>query len=248
MPKIRLDEYLVNNDFADDIDSAKRIILSGIVFRKEERLDKAGMMVKPDDEIFLKDNHSCKYVSRGGLKLEAAINDFKINISNKICADVGASTGGFTDCLIQHGAGKVYAIDVGKSNIHEKLRNNPNVILIENQNARYLDESTLPEKINLAAIDVSFISLKTVLPAVKKILNQNSEIIALIKPQFESSYEESAKGQGIIDSKEIHERIIAEISDCAKMLDLNVIDIIQSPVKKSIGNIEYLIYLKRGIN
>jgi 23S rRNA (cytidine1920-2'-O)/16S rRNA (cytidine1409-2'-O)-methyltransferase len=181
-----------------------------------------------------------RFVSRGGEKLDAAIQAFAINVTSRICADVGASTGGFTDCLLQYGASRVYAIDVGRGQLHWKLRNDDRVISMEGTNARYL--STLPDSISLATIDASFISIRLLLPAVQKWFPpRGGDIIALIKPQFEAGREEASRGRGIIRDPDIHRRILLEINEFAASIGLISKGVVQSPLKGPKGNIEFLV-------
>ncbi|MCX8061540.1 MAG: TlyA family RNA methyltransferase [Anaerolineales bacterium] len=242
MPKTRLDILLVERHLAPSRAVAQKLVLAGQV-----RVD-GQVALKPSWEI---DSHSqievqqgLRYVSRGGEKLSAALAHFAIPVAGKICADVGASTGGFTDCLLQHGAQRVYAIDVGKGILAWKLRNDRRVVVMEDTNVRTVEK--LPEPVQLVTIDVSFISLKIVLPVVQKWLVQGREsadVLALIKPQFEAGRREAARGSGVIRSAEIHQRVVAEIQTCAQELGFQVQGVMESPLFGPKGNREFFIWL-----
>ena len=246
MPKRRLDNLLVEKGIIQSRERAKALILLGDVRVNGSPVNKAGTLIDEDAEIELT-GKDIPFVSRGGLKLEKAIKEFNINVKNKIAIDVGASTGGFTDCLLQYGVKKVYAIDVGYGQLAWKLRNNPRVAVIERKNIRYIKPSDIGEPVDIAAIDVSFISLKLVLPVVKKLLKENGEIIALIKPQFEVGKSEVGKG-GIVREKEKHEKVISEIKSFATDLGIKVLNITKSPITGQKGNVEFLIYILNEIS
>jgi len=221
-------------------EKAKAIILGGNVLVDGLTVDKAGEMVKESASIeVLK---KLPYVSRGGIKLEEAIKNFNISVKDKTAMDVGASTGGFTDCLLQNGAGRVYAVDVGYGQFSWRLRNDPRVVLLEKTNIRYLEKSAVMDLIDIATIDVSFISLLKVIPNVLKFLSPGKEIIALIKPQFEAGRKDVGKG-GVIRDETIRQKVIGKIRDGAVNMGLDVMGIIKSPITGPKGNIEYLIYL-----
>jgi 23S rRNA (cytidine1920-2'-O)/16S rRNA (cytidine1409-2'-O)-methyltransferase len=241
MQKRRLDNLLVERGIAESRERAKALILSGDVKVDGKPINKAGTPIKENSEIEFT-GKDMPYVSRGGLKLEKAIREFGINIKDKIAIDVGASTGGFTDCLLQHGVKKVYAVDVGYGQLAWKLRNDPRVIAIERKNIRYIKPDDIGEPADIAAIDVSFISLKLVLPIVKTLLKEKGEIIALIKPQFEVGKGEVGKG-GIVKEKEKHERVILDIKSFAVDLGFKVLGLTESPIQGQKGNVEFLIHL-----
>ena len=245
MPKRRLDNLLLERGIVQSRERAKGLILSGDVRVNGNPVNKVGTLIDENAEIEI--TKDIPYVSRGGLKLEKAIKEFNINVKNKIAIDVGASTGGFTDCLLQYGVKKVYAIDVGYGQLAWKLRNNPRVAVIERKNIRYIKTSDIGEPVDIAAIDVSFISLKLVLPVVKKLLKENGEIIALIKPQFEVGKSEVGKG-GIVREKEKHEKVISEIKSFATDLGIKVLNITKSPITGQKGNVEFLIYILNEIS
>ena len=241
--KSRLDLVLVERGLASSRSKAAAMIMAGEVSVDGRLIDKAGTAVAFDAQIRLKDKP--RFASRGGIKLEAALSQFAIDVNEKICADVGASTGGFTDCLLQRGAARVYAIDVGAGILDYRLRRDPRVRLLENTNARYL--STLKETVEFVAIDVSFISLRLILPAVKGWLARESDIVALIKPQFEAGRADVGK-KGIVTDPAIHRRVLNEISDFAESQDFAIQDLMRSPIKGQKGNSEFLMWLKTGDN
>ncbi|MBI3600551.1 MAG: TlyA family RNA methyltransferase [Nitrospinae bacterium] len=243
MQRKRLDNLLVERGIVQSRERAKALILSGEVKVDGIPINKAGVLVNEDSEIEFT-GKDMPYVSRGGLKLEKAIKEFGGNVKDKVAIDVGASTGGFTDCLLQYGAKKVYAVDVGYGQLAWKLRNDPRVIVIERKNIRYLKPDDIGEPADIATIDVSFISLKLVLPAVKTLLKERGEIIALIKPQFEVGKGEVGKG-GIVREKEKHERVISEIKSFAADLGFKVLGLTESPIHGQKGNVEFLIYIKK---
>jgi len=244
MPKKqRLDVLLVEKQLVPSRTKASAMIMAAEVFVNGQIADKPGMKVPIDSEVTLKAKP--KYVGRGGLKMEGALETFDIKVKDTICADVGASTGGFTDCLLQNGAKRVYAIDVGHNIIDYRLRTDDKVILLENTNARYLEG--LDEDVNLVVIDVSFISLRLILPAVKMWLSQEADIITLIKPQFEAGKQDVGKG-GIVRDTDVHERVLKEIPKFAEGLGFVVMDLMRSPITGQKGNVEYLMWLKWGQN
>lgn len=242
MAKQRVDILLVGKGLAESREKAKRIVLTGVVFSGERRIDKPGTLLDESAPLTIKEDPEGKYVSRGGLKLEFALDQFNLNVQDLICADVGASTGGFTDCLLQHGASKVYAIDVGHGQLDYGLRNDPRVIVHEKVNARYLSEGSFPEKVDFITIDVSFISLTKILPPVKQIGKPRCGIICLVKPQFEVGRKEASRNKGIIRSDEARREVIDEITRFTNEIGITVIATIQSPIKGASGNIEYLMY------
>jgi len=241
MKKKRLDSLLIERGIIQSRERAKGLILSGDVRVNGNPVNKAGTLIDEDAEIKLT-GKDIPYVSRGGLKLEKAIREFNINVKDKVAIDVGASTGGFTDCLLQNGVKRVYAVDVGYGQLAWKIRKDLRVAVIERKNIRYLKPDDIGEPVDIAAIDVSFISIKLVLPVVKNLLKENGEIIALIKPQFEVGKSEVEKG-GIVRDKEKHERVILEIKFFANDLGFKFLGLTESPIQGQKGNVEFLIYL-----
>jgi 23S rRNA (cytidine1920-2'-O)/16S rRNA (cytidine1409-2'-O)-methyltransferase len=240
--KTRLDILLVEKGLAESREKAKAVILGGNVLVNGVVVDKAGTPVKKDDRVVVKSKSP--YVSRGGLKLEHAISHFGITIKDKIAMDIGASTGGFTDCLLQHHAGKVYAIDVGYGQFSWILRTDEKVVLLEKTNIRHLDRDLVFDDIDIAVIDVSFISLLKVIPKVLEFVKPAGEIVALIKPQFEAGRKDVGKGGVVRDEKKRLE-IVQKIRSETEGMGLEVIGVTESPIKGPKGNIEYLIYLKK---
>jgi 23S rRNA (cytidine1920-2'-O)/16S rRNA (cytidine1409-2'-O)-methyltransferase len=240
--KVRLDKLLVDRGVAPTLEKARALILARAVKVNEEYPDKAGAPVSLDAEIHLKGEDN-PYVSRGGLKLAGALKEFKLSVENVIALDVGASTGGFTDCLLQAGARKVYALDVGYGQLAWKLREDKRVVIIERTNIRYYDGADLDEQVDLAVIDASFISLKFVIPAVVRFLRESARILALIKPQFEAQREEVGKG-GVINDPVIHDRVLQDISKFCESLNLEVEGTCASPVLGPAGNREFFILAK----
>lgn len=243
MDKARLDMFLVDKGLFESRSKAQAAIMAGEVLVNEQKIDKPGTLVKADAQIRLLGN-KLPFVSRGGLKLAKAVEVFPIDLQDKIVADLGASTGGFTDCALQHGAKKVYAIDVGYGQLAWKLRQDPRVINMERTNVRFLEGNSLPEKIQIATIDVAFISLDKVLPSTYKILAEDGEVIALIKPQFEAGRENVGK-KGVVKDKVIHLAVIEKVLTEATSLGFVIKGLDYSPVKGPEGNIEYLLYLAK---
>ncbi len=241
--KLRLDRLLVDRKFAQTRSKAAAMIMAGEVKVNDRLIDKPGAMIRLDARITLKQKP--RYVGRGGLKLEAALQAFAIDPTARICADVGASTGGFTDCLLQRGAARVYAIDVGSGIIDYRLRTDGRVVLLENINARYLE--TLPEQPTLVVIDVSFISLRHILPAALKWIAPTADIVALVKPQFEATKSDVGKG-GIVRDPTVHRRVLGAITERAAKLGLAPADLMRSPITGAKGNIEFLLWLRRDPN
>ena len=236
----RLDLLLLERGLVDSREDGRRKILAGDVLVNDQAATKAGSLIETGAAIRLKP--SSRYVSRGGLKLEKALSEFAIDVTGKTALDVGASSGGFTDCLLVHGAAHVFAVDVGYGQLDWKLRNDPRVTVFEKTNIRYLDRSSLPGDADLATIDASFISLKLVLPCVKVLLTARHEVIALIKPQFEVGKGKVGKG-GVVRSVEEHARVIEEIRESAAALRYQVVGVTESPLLGPKGNKEFLIYL-----
>lgn len=240
--KERLDLLLLNRGLATSREKAKAIIMSGNVFVNGEREDKAGSMFDVKVDILVKGNTQ-KYVSRGGLKLEKAMSHFGVILDGKICMDVGSSTGGFTDCMLQNGAVKVYAIDVGHGQLDWKLRNDFRVICMEKTNIRYVTPEDVEDKIAFASIDVSFISLTKVLLPVKNLLEPDGQLTCLIKPQFEAGREKVGK-KGVVRDKNVHLEVIEKVMEYAKSIGFELLHLEYSPIKGPEGNIEYLLYLQ----
>lgn len=242
--KERLDVLLVEQGLAPSREKAKAVIMSGIVYVDGSREDKAGAVFPANVNIEVKGN-TLKYVSRGGLKLEKAMKEFNINLKEKVCMDVGASTGGFTDCMLQNGAVRVYSIDVGHGQLDWGLRNDGRVVCMEKTNIRYVTPEDIGEPVDFSSIDVSFISLTKVLLPVKNILGNKGKIVCLIKPQFEAGREKVGK-KGVVRDKEVHKEVIEMVTDYAKTIDLYPLMLDFSPVKGPEGNIEYLLYLSKN--
>lgn len=243
MKKIRLDQLVVDKGLAESREKAKRLILAGQILVDGHSAPKPGHPLAPDHKIILKE--AARFVSRGGEKLEEAITTFNLSLEDKICLDIGSSTGGFTDCMLQHGGNKVYAIDVGKGQLHWKLREDPRVIVMEGTNARYLTAKDLPEPADFASIDTSFISLTNILPAAQQLLKPGGEMVSLIKPQFEAGKEAVNKGRGVITDPAIHEEVISKVRDFGETeLGLIWLDLATSPIKGPKGNIEFLAHWK----
>ena len=237
--KIRLDRLLVERGLAPSRERAQAMILAGLVTVGGRPADKAGAQVPADAEVEVA-GPPHPYVSRGGVKLAAALDHFDLEPGAKICLDVGASTGGFTDCLLQRGALRVYAIDVGYGQLDAKLRNDPRVVVREKVNARTLSRTEVPEPVELGAIDVSFISLRLVLPAVVPLLVPGAALVALVKPQFEAGRLEVPRG-GVVKSEATRKRVVAEIEDAGRALGLSVLGTIPSPIRGARGNEEFLL-------
>lgn len=240
--KQRLDVLLVEKGLVDTREKAKRAIMAGIVFSNETRFDKPGEKIAIDTPIQVKGN-PLPYVSRGGLKLEKALVEFQLTVKDKVMLDIGASTGGFTDCALQNGAKKVYALDVGYNQLAWKLRNDPRVVVMERTNFRYVKPENLNEGMpNFATIDVSFISLTLILPVLKGLLSPESDVIALIKPQFEAGREEVGK-KGIVREKNIHVKVVDKIKLFSLQQGYDIQNVSFSPITGGEGNIEFLIHL-----
>lgn len=242
--KERLDILLVSRGLASSREKAKTMIMEGNVFVNNNREDKAGMTFPSDCQIEIHGN-VLKYVSRGGLKLEKAMNHFGIQLEGKVCMDIGASTGGFTDCMLQNGAVSVYAVDVGYGQLAWKLRQDPRVVCMEKTNIRYVTPEDIPELVDFASVDVSFISLTKVLPSVRNLLKDNAEMVCLIKPQFEAGREKVGK-KGVVKDKAVHEEVIQTVTDFALGAGFSVHRLEYSPIKGAEGNIEYLVHLEKS--
>ena len=242
MKKIRLDQLVFDLGLAESRERAKTTIMSGLIFVNGQRVDKPGTAIDPASRIELH-GEPLPFVSRGGYKLDKALKVFPVDPAGKTCLDCGASTGGFTDVLLQHGAGKVYAVDVGYGQLAWKLRTDERVVNLERTNLRYITPEQIPEPIALAVMDVSFISIRLVIPAVKALLLPDADFICLIKPQFEAGREEVGK-KGVVRDSAVHERVIREILDFIPTVGMTVEGLDFSPIKGPEGNIEYLCHLK----
>lgn len=240
--KTRLDVLMVERGLAESREKAKAVIMSGNVFVDGQREDKAGASF-PDKAVIEVKGNPLKYVSRGGLKLEKAMSHFDVTLDGKVCMDVGASTGGFTDCMLQNGAVKVYAVDVGNGQLAWKLRTDPRVICMEKTNIRYVTREHIAEPVEFASIDVAFISLTKVLEPVKALLTEDGQIVALIKPQFEAGREQVGK-KGVVRDKAVHLEVIERILAYASGIGFEVLNLEFSPIKGPEGNIEYLVHLQ----
>lgn len=245
MAKIRLDVYLTEKGMTPSRERAKALIMAGQVYVKNQKCDKAGTMIDESELNVEIRGEQLKYVSRGGLKLEKAMRDFPITLEGKTTMDIGASTGGFTDCMLQNGAKKVFAVDVGYGQFAWKLRSDPRVVNMERTNIRYVTPDDIGEEIDFASIDVSFISLKLVLPAAYNLLSNKGEIAALIKPQFEAGRNQVGK-KGVVRDKNVHFEVIRGVLDFACENGFSVLGLSYSPIKGPEGNIEYLAYLRKS--
>ena len=241
--KERLDVLLVNRGLAASREKAKAVIMAGIVYVDGQKEDKAGATFVDTVNIEVRGN-TLKYVSRGGLKLEKAMSHFGLSLEGKVCMDVGASTGGFTDCMLQNGAVKVYSIDVGHGQLAWKLRNDPRVVCMERTNIRYVTPEDIGEPASFVSIDVSFISLTKVLTPVRELLAENGEIVCLIKPQFEAGREKVGK-KGVVRDPKVHLEVIRAVMDFASSIGFEILHLEFSPIKGPEGNIEYLLHLKK---
>lgn len=241
--KERLDVMLVKRNLIESREKAKAVIMAGTVFVDGQREDKAGAMFGTDVSIEIRGN-PLPFVSRGGLKLDKAVREFGVVLSQKICMDVGASTGGFTDCMLQNGARKVYAVDVGSGQLAWKLRQDERVVVMEKTNIRYVTSAEVAEPIEFVSVDVSFISLTKVLLPVKELMTENGRMVCLIKPQFEAGKEKVGK-KGVVREKEVHIEVIGRIVEFALQSGFDVLNLGYSPVKGPEGNIEYLLYLQK---
>ena len=242
--KKRLDVWIAEKGLAPSREKAKAVIMAGNVYVDGQKEDKAGTMV-PETALIEVRQDKLPFVSRGGLKLEKAVTEFALSLKEKTCLDIGASTGGFTDCMLSHGANKVYAIDVGYGQLDWTLRNDPRVVCMEKTNIRYVKPEDLPETADFASIDVSFISLRKVLLPVKELLRKEALIMCLIKPQFEAGREKVGK-KGVVRDPDIHLEVIEEVTGYARSIGLVPLKLSYSPIKGPEGNIEYLLLLGQG--
>ena len=239
--KKRLDVLLTEQGYADSRSKAQAIIMSGLVYVNGQKADKSGVSYEESAELEVR-GAACPYVSRGGLKLEKALRDFGVKPTDYVCSDSGASTGGFTDCLLQQGAKKVFAIDVGYGQLDWKIRSDPRVTVMERTNIRYVTPEDLGEPLDLSVVDVSFISLKIVLPAIKQLLKPTGQVLCLIKPQFEAGKEKVGK-KGVVRDMETHKEVLDAFVSLANELDFRILGLTFSPVKGPEGNIEFLGHL-----
>lgn len=243
--KERLDVLMVSQGLAQSREKAKAMIMAGSVYVNGQKEDKAGTAFDPTKADIQVKGHTLPYVSRGGLKLEKAVKEFALSLAGMICMDVGASTGGFTDCMLQNGAARVYAVDVGKGQLDWKLRQDERVVCMEKTNIRYVEPSMIEDTLDFVSIDVSFISLTKVLGPVKQLLKENGRIVCLIKPQFEAGKEKVGK-KGVVRDKKVHREVIRSVMDYAVSIGLELLNLSYSPIKGPEGNIEYLLYLKNS--
>lgn len=241
MAKKRLDILLVEQGLAESRQKAQATIMSGLVYVDGRKVDKAGNPTNESASIEVR-GKALKYVSRGGLKLEKAMASFPIMLADKTSADIGASTGGFTDCMLQNGARKVYAVDVGYGQLAWSLRSDPRVICLERTNARYLTAEQIPEPLDFASVDVSFISLKLILPALRALMAEDGQVVCLVKPQFEAGKEKVGK-KGVVRDPAVHQEVLEHFLEHAAQADFHVAGLTYSPIRGPEGNIEYLGYL-----
>ena len=239
--KQRLDAAVFEAGYAESREKAKALIMAGLVYVNNQKSDKPGTTVKPDDIIEFR-GAAPKYVSRGGLKLEKAVENFGFSLEGAFCADIGASTGGFTDCMLQNGAVKVYAIDVGYGQLAWKLRTDERVVNLERTNFRYVTENEIPDKLDFCSVDVSFISLALIIPVMKTIMKENAQAVCLIKPQFEAGREKVGK-KGVVRDPEVHLEVIEKVIRIATENGFSILNLDYSPIKGPEGNIEYLIHI-----
>lgn len=244
MAKLRLDVAMTERGLAESRQKAQAIIMAGQVFVNGQKVDKAGAPVAPDAAIEIH-GKTLKYVSRGGLKLEKAMSCWPITLEHRICADIGASTGGFTDCMLQNGADKVYSVDVGYNQLDYRLRIHPKVVCMERTNARYLTREQIPEELDFFSVDVSFISLNLILPAVRPLMKAGGQGVCLVKPQFEAGRDKVGK-KGVVRDPAVHLEVLEHFLEHAAKAGFTVLDVTFSPIKGPEGNIEYLGWLQAG--
>ena len=244
--KTRLDVAVFEQGYAPSREKAKAIIMAGIVYVNNQKVDKAGFELKEGDVLEVR-GKTLQYVSRGGLKLEKAMQEFPITLEGKVCMDVGASTGGFTDCMLQNGAVKVYSVDVGYGQLAWKLRIDERVVNLERTNFRYVTREQIPDEIDFASVDVSFISLKHILPNLNTLLAPDGQAVCLIKPQFEAGKEKVGK-KGVVRDLNVHLEVVENVINLAVENGFSVMGLQFSPIKGPEGNIEYLIYLNKSAN
>lgn len=244
MAKLRLDVAMTERGLAESRQKAQAIIMAGQVFVNGQKVDKAGAPVAPDAAIEIH-GKTLKYVSRGGLKLEKAMSCWPITLEHRICADIGASTGGFTDCMLQNGADRVYSVDVGYNQLDYRLRIHPKVVCMERTNARYLTREQIPEELDFFSVDVSFISLELILPAVRPLMKEGGQGVCLVKPQFEAGRDKVGK-KGVVRDPAVHLEVLEHFLEHAAKAGFTVLDVTFSPIKGPEGNIEYLGWLQAG--
>ena len=244
--KIRLDTAVFEAGHCDSREKAKALIMSGIVYVNNQKADKPGLKISTDDILEVRGN-TLKYVSRGGLKLEKAMKSFEITLNGCICADIGASTGGFTDCMLMNGAEKVYSIDVGYGQLAWKLRTDKRVVNLERTNFRYVTNEQIPDVLDFASIDVSFISLSKILPALRPLLKENGRAVCLIKPQFEAGKDKVGK-KGVVRDISVHKQVVENVTSMMLEQNFSVLGLDYSPIKGPEGNIEYLALIEKTDN
>lgn len=245
MAKKRLDVAVTELGLAESRQKAQALIMAGEVYVNGQKQLKAGTSVEEDDAVEVRGKKPLRYVSRGGLKLEKAVSLWPINLKDKVCADIGASTGGFTDCMLQNGARLVYAVDVGYNQLDWKLRTHPQVVCMERTNARYLTKEHIPEPLDFFSVDVSFISLSLILPALRPLMKEDGQAVCLVKPQFEAGKEKVGK-KGVVRDKKVHLEVLEHFFDHAEAAGFTVLGITWSPIRGPEGNIEYLGWLSAG--
>lgn len=242
--KKRLDVLLVERGYAESREKARAIIMSGNVYVNGQKEDKAGTSFQEDGLLLEVRGNTLKYVSRGGLKLEKAVEKWPLPLKGSVCMDIGASTGGFTDCMLQNGAAKVYSVDVGRGQLAWKLRNHERVICMEQTNFRYMTREDVEDELDFASVDVSFISLTKILIPARNLLKCGGEMVCLVKPQFEAGREKVGKN-GVVREPQVHREVIAKIVDYADSIGFDVLDLDYSPIRGPEGNIEYLLHLRK---
>lgn len=242
--KQRLDVALVERGLIASREKAKVVIMEGLVYVNGQKSDKAGAQIKDDDKIEIR-GETMRYVSRGGKKLEKAMQVFPISLDGCVCIDIGASTGGFTDCMLQNGAVKVYSVDVGYGQLAWSLRNDERVVNLERTNIRYVTDEQIPEPVDFISVDVSFISLTLVLPVAWRLLKEGAQMVCLVKPQFEAGKDKVGK-KGVVREPSIHREVIEKVAGCAAELGFALRGLDYSPIKGPEGNIEYLLFLQKG--
>lgn len=242
--KLRLDAAVFQQGFCESREKAKTLIMAGVVYVNNQKADKCGMTVKSEDLIEVRSN-PLKYVSRGGLKLEKAMNEFPISLKDSVCADIGASTGGFTDCMLQNGAKKVYSIDVGYGQLAWKLRTDERVVNLERTNFRYVTTEQIPDALDFASVDVSFISLSLIVPVMHTLMKDGAKAVCLIKPQFEAGKDKVGK-KGVVRDKNVHIEVVAKTLELMVKTGFSVLGLTYSPIKGPEGNIEYLIFIEKS--
>ncbi|MBQ7972697.1 MAG: TlyA family RNA methyltransferase [Lachnospiraceae bacterium] len=242
--KVRLDVLLVKKGLAESREKAKAYIMSGIVYVNDQKEDKAGDLFDEETAKVEVRGATLRYVSRGGLKLEKAIEKYGLSFENMVCMDIGASTGGFTDCMLQNGAEKVYSVDVGHGQLAWKLRNDPRVVCMEKTNFRYMVREDIQDDLDFASVDVSFISLKKILPPAFALLKEGAEMVCLVKPQFETEKEKVGK-KGVVRDPQVHKEVLVSVLGAMGEIGFQLIDLDFSPIRGPEGNIEYLAYIRK---